>query len=267
MNIREAIISIIQKLKDKKIKTADLDAIIILEKALDKNDVFIISNPEYKLSTKEEKEIKRLTDIRAKLYPISYINGKKEFYLFEFYVNEDVLIPRPETEMLVDKVAELAKEFEKPIVADIGTGSGCIAISISKLIDAYVIASDISYKALRVAKKNATNLNADIKLIQADALSFLKKKIDIIVSNPPYIDEKDYQSLQKDVLFEPKEALICKNGTQILQTLIREAQNRCSYLVLEIGYNQEDFVSGFKGCIEVKKDLSGLPRMAVFKFN
>ncbi len=267
MNVREALSFSIKRLKEKNIKTANLDALIILKEILKKDDVFIISNGSYLLSEKELRELERLIAIREKLYPISYIKGKKEFYSFEFYVNEDVLIPRPETEMLVEKVLELSKKFARPKILDVGTGSGCIAISVSKLLDnAFVVASDISFNALRIAKKNALNLNAEVEFIQADALSFLKEKMDIVVSNPPYIGIEEFENLQEDVKYEPKEALLCENGTKIIEQLIEQSEGLCSYLVIEIGYNQEAFVQSYKNCIEVKKDLSGLPRMAIFRF-
>lgn len=268
MNVRQALSKTIEKLKNKNIKTASLDAVIILKEALNKDDIFILSNPDYELSKKEVKKMEAFAAMREKLYPIGYIRGKKEFYSFDFFVNGDVLIPRPETEMLVDKVLELSESIDKPIIVDVGTGSGCIAVSVAKFLsDAFIIASDISYKALNVAKKNADNLNVEIELIQADTLSFLKKKVDIIVSNPPYIEEGRFDTLQEDVKYEPKEALLCANGTDLIEKLIKDSKELCSYLVLEIGENQENFVREFEGLVEIQKDFANLARMAVFRFD
>ncbi len=268
MNVRQALSKTIEKLKNKNIKTASLDAVIILKEALNKDDIFILSNPDYELSKKEVKKMEAFVAMREKLYPIGYIRGKKEFYSFDFFVNGDVLIPRPETEMLVDKVLELSESIDKPVIVDVGTGSGCIAVSVAKFLsDAFIIASDISYKALIVAKKNADNLNVEIELIQADTLSFLKKKVDIIVSNPPYIEEGRFDTLQEDVKYEPKEALLCANGTDLIEKLIKDSKELCSYLVLEIGENQENFVREFEGLVEIQKDFANLARMAVFRFD
>jgi len=268
MNVRQALAAAIERLKNKNIKTASLDAVIILQEALDKDDIFILSNPDYELSKKEIKKMEAFVKMREGLYPIGYIRRKKEFYSFNFFVNDDVLIPRPETEMLVEKVLELSKSMDKPVVVDVGTGSGCIAVSVAKFLsDAFVVASDISYKALVVAKRNADSLNVEIEFVQADMLSFLKKKVDIIVSNPPYIEESRFDALQEDVKYEPKEALLCANGTDLIEKLIRDSKKLCSYLVLEIGENQENFVKRFEGLVEVQKDFANLARMAVFKFD
>ncbi len=268
MNVRQALSETIERLKNKNIKTASLDAIIILKEALNKDDIFILSNPDYELSKDEAEKTEAFVAMREKLYPMGYIRGKKEFYSFDFFVNNDVLIPRPETEMLVDKVLELAKFINKPVIVDVGTGSGCIAVSVAKFLsDALIIASDISYKALIVAKKNSDNLNVEIEFIQADMLSFLKNKVDIIVSNPPYIEEGRFDTLQEDVKYEPKEALLCPNGTDIIEKLIKGSKKLCSYLVLEIGENQENFVKGFEGFVEIQKDFANLARMAVFRFD
>ncbi len=267
MNLRESLSFVIKRLKAKGIKTADVDALIIVEQSINKNDLFVLSNPDYDISKTELQTIKELTKKREMFYPISYIRQKKEFYSFEFFVNNDVLIPRPETEMLVDETIKISKEFKSPIIVDVGTGSGCIAISVSKMSDAYVIASDISFRALLLAQKNAEQLKADVEFVCADTLSFLNKKVDIIVSNPPYIKSKDYHTLQPDIKFEPKLALLCENGIDIIEKLIKESERLCSYLILELGYNQKEFVENFQSCVYVKEDLSGLPRMAVFKFD
>ncbi len=266
MNIKESLSYLMKKLKEANIATYGIDAMIILKLSINKDELFCLTNPEYRLNEKEIETLKELLAKRKKKYPMAYIQHIKEFYGFELYVDENVLIPRPETELLVDTTLELAKRFINPKILDVGTGSGAIAISLSKILNTTVFASDISFNALLIAKKNARKLNADIQLINADTLSFLNTKIDIIVSNPPYIDEKEYNNLQDDVKFEPKKALIAKNGTEIIEKLIKEAEHLCKYLTLEIGYNQEDFVKSFDCFYDLKKDFSNLPRVAVFKF-
>ncbi len=266
MTIKESLSFAICELKKSDIPTSTIDALLILETVLKKDDVFILTNPDYKLSEKEIEELKKTVKIRQKNYPIAYIKHLKEFYGFEFYVDRNVLIPRPETEMLVDKCLLVAKEFSHPTIVDVGCGSGAISITLSKILNTKIYASDISCNAVKIAKFNAERLDANVDFLCADTLTFLKKKVDIIVSNPPYIDSSEYQNLQKDVKYEPVQALICKNGTDIIAKLIKQAKFLCRYLILEIGYDQEGYVSEHKECILVKRDLSNLPRVAVFKF-
>ena len=267
MKIKEALSLLIKTLKGANIATYSMDALIILEKSTQKDDVFCLTNPDYKLSRDEMDQLNRLLEKRVKKYPMAYIQNSKEFYGFEFYVDENVLIPRPETELIVEEALKAAQEFKNPKIVDVGTGSGCIAITLSKLLNVKIAAGDISKKALDIAKMNAEKLEADVKFIEADTLSFLKEKVDIIVSNPPYIDDGEYENLQDDVKFEPKNALICRNGTQIIEKLINQAKDLCRYLIIEIGYDQEEFAKTYKNLLYVKKDFAGLPRIAVFRFD
>ncbi len=266
MNIKYALSVLIQDLKESNIATYSVDALLILKKVTGLSDVFLLSNPEYKLSKKEVDMLYIYLKKRKNRYPMAYITNSKEFYGFEFYVNENVLIPRPETELLVDETIDLAKQFDNPAIIDIATGSGCIAISLSKVLNINIAASDLSFEALKVAQFNANKNQADVDFIAADMLSFLRKRVNIIVSNPPYIEEESYEFLQQDVKFEPKQALTCKNGTYYIEKLIQQSKHLCNYLIIEIGFNQEDFVKRFDNLICVKKDLSNNPRVAVFKF-
>jgi release factor glutamine methyltransferase len=266
MNIREAIAYLIKNLRTANIASYSADAMILLKMAIQKDDVFCLSNPDYELSIAEYQKLDKLIQTRIKKYPMAYIVNKKEFYGFEFYVDENVLIPRPETELLIDETLKLAKEFKNPKIVDVGTGSGCIAITLSKLLNMKITASDISESALNIAKKNAKHLMADVEFVKADALTFLKHKVEIIVSNPPYIDKNEYENLQADVKYEPKRALICENGTEVIEEIINQAKTLCRYLVLEIGYDQEVFVKKISGFSYIKMDFSNLPRVAVFKF-
>ncbi len=266
MKIKEALSILTKTLKESNIATYSIDALIILKESTQKDDVFCLTNPDYELSKDESDKLNRLLEKRVKKYPIAYIQNSKEFYGFEFYIDENVLIPRQETELLIEETLNVAKEFKNPKIIDVGTGSGCIAITLSKLLNIKITASDISKKALDTAKINAEKLQADVEFIEADTLLFLKEKVNIIVSNPPYIDENEYKNLQEDVKFEPKKALICKNGTQIIEKLINQAKDLCRYLIIEIGYDQEEFVKTYKSLLYLKKDFAGLPRVAVFRF-
>ena len=197
--------------------------------------------------------------------PFEYISGVCEFYGRKFCVNTSVLIPRPETEILVQKSLGLASKFKSPRIFDIGTGSGIIAITLAlELPKAKIIATDISKSALDTAKSNAKKLGAtNISFIQSDLLLNISEYADIIVSNPPYI-ANDYP-LDINVLKEPRSALFGgERGDEILIKLINQAKNRCKYLACEIGFDQAQSMqealqnSGFKASFY--KDLAGFMR-------
>ncbi|NLK66766.1 MAG: peptide chain release factor N(5)-glutamine methyltransferase [Campylobacteraceae bacterium] len=196
--------------------------------------------------------------------PLEYITNKASFLDMEFYVEHGVLIPRFETEILVEKVIEVASRFENLRVCEIGVGSGIISISLKKALpNAEITATDISDTALKVAKINAKKFNADIKLVKCSLLDDVEGNFDIIVSNPPYI--KDSYELDKWVLNEPKEALFGgKKGHEILEEIIKLASKRAKVLACEIGYDQKEVLSkilkkqGFEYVFY--KDLAGFDR-------
>jgi release factor glutamine methyltransferase len=209
--------------------------------------------------------------------PIQYITGEAEFYGLSFRVNRAVLIPRPETEHLVEKVIEIAGGLEKQRIADVGTGSGAIAVALaSKLAGARIHATDFSPAALAVARGNAErNGVADrVAFHEGDLLAPVAGKLfDFIVSNPPYVPEKDRDSLSVEVRdYEPAQALFAgADGLAICRRLIPAAFNALfheRYLALEIGFGQETAVNallagtGFTQ-IEFTQDLQGIPRVAV----
>lgn len=192
--------------------------------------------------------------------PIQYILGYWEFYGYEFKVTPDVLIPRPETEELVEriinniKIKELEDRFT---VVDIGTGSGAIIITLylelkkilsqKQFSNIQFIGSDISSKALHVSTQNALNLNADITWVKSDLLADFSQKIDLLISNPPYISEHDYHNLGTDLKWEPEDALTDHaDGTTLYQNMIIEAKKRgIPELYFEIGYDQGLFLIAF----------------------
>lgn len=201
--------------------------------------------------------------------PLEYITGKVGFLDSEFFVKKGVLIPRFETEILVKKTLEVAKEFKNPRVCEIGFGSGIVSISIKKeLKDSIIYASDISNTAFEVANLNAKKFNVDINFKKCAYLDEIKENFDIIVSNPPYI--KNSYKLDIWVKNEPEAALFGgEKGYEILENIIKIAKHRTKYLVCEIGYDQKDILStilkenGF--CYEFYKDLSGFDRGFVAK--
>lgn len=200
-------------------------------------------------------------------YPIQYLIGYVEFYGYKIEINENVLIPRYETEYLVEKTINYSKKlFNKKInILDIGTGSGVIAISLNKNIDSYVTACDISEKALEVAKNNSNINNTDIKFVKSDLFQNINDKYDIIISNPPYIseDEKIMDSVKK---YEPHLALYAKEeGLYFYRKIISEAKkylNDKFILAFEIGWWQSKLIYDIAkeyfndAKILIEKDLS-----------
>jgi release factor glutamine methyltransferase len=220
----------------------------------------------------------RLIDRRAAGEPFQYITGRQEFYGLDFIVNPAVLIPRPETEFLVERVIQLARECEEtaPLIVDIGAGSGCIAVTIAlNLPNAKVIATDISSAALEVAKKNAELHGARIQFVEGDLLEplarlGLENAVDFLASNPPYIEESGSETIQREVRdWEPRAALFGgADGMDFYRRLFAEGLNFVKpggYFVCEIGYNQLDRIirlindSGWE-MVDATRDLQGIPR-------
>jgi release factor glutamine methyltransferase len=209
--------------------------------------------------------------------PIQYITGEAEFYGLPFHVNRDVLIPRPETEHLVEKAMALAAEFVRPKIVDVGTGSGAIAVALAHALPfAEITATDISADALAVAKANAArNGVADrVRFFKGDLLEAVAgEHFDIVISNPPYVPESDRTTLDVEVRdYEPAQALFAgEDGLQIYRRLIPAAFDALvpgGYLALEIGYGQRAGIEallvreGFAG-IKFIPDLQGIARVAV----
>jgi release factor glutamine methyltransferase len=209
--------------------------------------------------------------------PIQYITGEAEFYGLPFHVNRDVLIPRPETEHLVEKAMALAAEFVRPKIVDVGTGSGAIAVALAHALPfAEITATDISADAQAVAKANvARNGVADrVRFFKGDLLEAVAgEHFDIVISNPPYVPESDRTTLDVEVRdYEPAQALFAgEDGLQIYRRLIPAAFDALvpgGYLALEIGYGQRAGIEallvreGFAG-IKFIPDLQGIARVAV----
>ena len=208
--------------------------------------------------------------------PIQYIVGNVNFYGYELKVNKNVLIPRRETEELVEEVIKRSSNFKNPTIIDVGTGTGAIAISISKELHTHVYASDISEDALNVARENTSNLSADVTLLQGDMLEPYKNmKINIIVSNPPYIKEDE---IIEDIVYnnEPHIALFAKNnGLEYYENILKNAKDILDdkfLIAFEIGETQGEEVRKLalkylkNARVEIKKDLSLKDRM-VFVYN
>ncbi len=269
------VISFAAKLLESISATPVLDAEILMAHALgiDRHKLVLYHNTA--IDKKTLTRFKRLLSRRLKSEPIAYIIGYKEFYSLPLKVNRHVLIPRPETELLVDCAIYHARQYAT--ILDIGTGSGAIAIAIKyNRPDCSVWATDISKDALKVAKHNAVTIlgKQKINFLQSDLFdSIPAMTFDVIVSNPPYINPDIYSQLQKDVQYEPKEALLASlNGFGIIKSLIEKANNYLSdngILIIEIGDDLsskiQNFAPYFNFSISILKDYSGLHRIGILK--
>jgi release factor glutamine methyltransferase len=211
----------------------------------------------------------RYLNERMKGKPTQYITHRQEFYRREFYVDEHVLIPRPETEHLVEKAVACARASGR--ILDVGTGSGAIAVSLALECGREVLASDISLEALRVAERNRETQGARVEFFQGDLLSCVAAdSIDLLVSNPPYVPGADAANMQAEVRdWEPHVALFaCDDGFEIYRRLIAQAEvavKRGGWIMMELGYRSLDGVremlaAGW-GDLEVGADLAGWPRV------
>ncbi len=240
---------------EKKCKQSGVETntpLIFLEYITKKSRAYIISHNEQTLSIEQIQSLDALLSRHLNNEPLAYILNNKEFYGRDFYIDENVLIPRPETELIIDESIDFFKHSkEKNInICDIGTGSGCLAISLAlEIQNSKVIAYDISHKALEIAKQNAKNLNANTKIdfILQDICTFKHANsnniYDCIVSNPPYIPEHEYKNLDKNVKgFEPQNALTSgKTGLEIIESVLIFADKMLTsggLLLIEHGYNQ-----------------------------
>ena len=208
--------------------------------------------------------------------PIQYINNKAYFMGLEFYVDENVLIPRCDTEILVEEIIKIVKKDSLIKILDLCTGSGAIAISLKKYLNNIeIMASDISDKALMVARKNASKIGVDVKFIESDLFNNINGKFDLIVSNPPYIKKSVIPSLDKQVRNEPILALDGgKDGLNFYRKISYDAKkflNNNGYLCFEIGYDQRKDVEDIllqNGYINIysKKDYGGNDRIIICKY-
>ncbi|WXR62304.1 peptide chain release factor N(5)-glutamine methyltransferase [Peptostreptococcaceae bacterium AGR-M142] len=273
MNIRNALEFGIEKLNNIS-QTPSLDAEILLCNILLKNRIYLHINLNEELEIEEFKKFEDFISQREKNKPIAYIINEKEFMGLSFYVDENVLIPRPDTEILVDRVIKEFKNQKDLRIIDIGCGSGAISVSLAKYLDAFLYSLDISKEALEIGRQNAikNDVRKKIKFIESDILNnFNEKEVDIIVSNPPYIELEEYLALEDNVLlYEPKLALLGEeNGLYFYKEIAKNAKNvlkENGYIFFEIGYNQADAVSKILKnedfCdIKVEKDLAKKDRL------
>lgn len=283
MNINQALNYYSKKLikitKDYKI--AYIETQILISHSINLSKTKLISNALIELNENEINKIETLINRRLNFEPIAYITNKKEFYGIDFYVNNSVLIPRVETEEIIDLIKEyINKKIDKNkkfSICDIGAGCGNIAITLKKLFEnADITAIEINEKAIQVIKKNCENIlqnKNSINIINADALSFTpKNKFDIIVSNPPYVALKDKDNLQRDLNFEPENALYSGyDGMDFYRNFFNIIDRYLKYngaFFFEIGFNQgKELINICESFniknVEIKKDLSGKDRFLI----
>ena len=209
MTIKQAITKGMIMLKSNNVESPKLKARLLLQYVLDKPRQYIIVYDNKEIDKQQQWQYFVNIEKLTKGVPLQHITHTQEFMKMDFYVDENVLIPRPDTEILVEEVIKIAQKYNLPRILDLCTGSGAIAISLKKFVpNADITAVDISEKALGVAKKNAHRLGANVKFIKSDLFKELKKtKFDVIVSNPPYIKKEDIPFLTSEVQKEPEIAL------------------------------------------------------------
>ena len=247
MIIRNALKEGQKKLQMSNIDSSLLDSEILISKAIKKDRKFVILNLDQEIKKKNYDYFYNLINERARGKPIAYLIGKKDFWKYEFRINESVLVPRPDTEMIVDKVIKIFKNKSKINFLDIGVGSGCILLSILKEKKNFMgTGIDLSKESLKICKINADNLGVKnrTKLIKSDIDNFVYGKYDLIISNPPYIKKLDLRYLDKDVInFEPKIAL--DGGLDGLSEIRKVVNKSCELikrkgkLILEIAFDQK----------------------------
>lgn len=278
MNIKQALEEARNILKSNNFEDSNIIAKELLSYVLKKDKVYLTINSDTALTDTEYAEFTKYIEQIIDGKPFQYITQKQEFMGIDFFVNEDVLIPQPDTEILVETVLDICKRYGKQSlrILDLCTGSGAIAISLSKILNTQVFASDVSIKALKVAEKNNVMNNTKVEFIESNLFEKINgEKFDIIVSNPPYIKNEEIKSLSKQVQNEPYIALAGgEDGLDFYRKIIDEAYkyiNKNGYLCLEIGYDQkEDLIKlikqnenyEYENCI---KDLSNNDRCIIAK--
>jgi len=276
MNIHNAIRKGKMILSEKKIKTAELDSQILMSKAINKEKKFLILNFNNEIPKENFNIFNDLVNQRSKGKPIAYLLKKKEFWKNEFVVDRNVLIPRPDTEILVEQALELTKNKNKLNLLDVGVGSGCILLSILKeKKNFYGTGIDICGKTLGICRVNSHKLGLKkrVKLFKSNIDNFQYGKYDLIISNPPYIKKYDLKCLEKDVIgFEPKQALDggIEGLSEIRKVISKSSEliKKNGFLILEIGFDQKNRVKQIlqnKGFYikKIVKDLSGHDRCIV----
>lgn len=279
VSLRQAQQSAIERLSAIEHASAELEAALLLCHLLDKPRSYLYAWPEKTLAPEQLSDYEALIRRRLAGEPIAHITGKREFWSLNLKVTSETLIPRPETELLVERSLHHLENTPKPLVADLGTGSGAIALALaSERDDAEIHACDLSERALAVAQENTGQLALNnVRFYAGDWFQALPtdNKYDLIVSNPPYIEADDPHLSQGDLLEEPRSALVSgEDGLMDIRRIIEEAPSHLKsggWLLFEHGYQQAEAVAnllrsnGFVD-IQIHKDLAGHPRVTEGRF-
>jgi release factor glutamine methyltransferase len=286
LSIADALREAAEVLRTSGVAEARREAGSLLSHAVARDRTFLITHADESLTAEQLRSFRSTVERRAAGEPLQYITGAQEFYGLDFEVNENVLIPRPETELLVETALELLRGADSPLVCDVGTGSGCIAVSlVHAREDARAFALDVSPAALEVAARNAARWRV------ADRISFLVSdcfdalapaghggaRFDLVASNPPYIAEEDLEGLQREVReHEPRAALTPGgDGLSVIRRLVSEAPRYLKeggHLLMEIGFDQHERVAALIDprvwtLLDIRLDLQGIPRAVALRMN
>lgn len=262
------------------VKSPRTDAALLLSEVLNRDRSFMIAHPEHTVAADQFQKFREFIARRAAGAPLQYITGHQEFFKLDFRVTPDVLIPRPETEIIVEAALEVAPRDSPLVIADIGTGSGCLVVSLlHELPNARGIATDISFDALRLAEDNARRNGVidRLELIQADAFSAFPDRaaFSLIISNPPYVPSTEIDTLQREVRdHEPLHALMSgPDGLSHIRNYLKDAARFLvarGYFIFEIGFGQREAVEALIDAemwtlIEIRNDLQKIPRTVVLQ--
>ena len=273
MTLRDALASAIQRLEDSRVGSPRMNAELLIMFVLGCDRAFLYAHPERKLTADDAERFEKAAVERARGVPSQYITGHQEFWGMDFIVTPAVLIPRPETEHLIETVLPLARAMKNPTIVDVGTGSGCIAVALAKeLPQAQISATDISPAALEIARANATRhtMQDRIGFQEADLLDGVPpESVDFVVSNPPYVGESEEEQVQLEVRkFEPINAVFAgPTGLEIIERLVPQASSVLrpgGWLVMEISGSIADgaprLLSAWQE-FRITKDLQGISRI------
>lgn len=276
MQLKQALASAVERLESADVGSPRLNGETLLMFVLGVNRAYLYAHPERELTQEEQTRYDEIIALRSNGVPSQYITGHQDFWGLDFVVSPAVLIPRPETEHLVEAVLELARDLDAPRIVDVGTGSGCVALALAhELKSAEIYGVDLSAEALEVARANAARLQLDgrVRFLRSDVLEALADRhdFDLVVSNPPYVGLNEADKVQRSVFeFEPRMAVFAgENGLDMTRPLIEQAHavlKRGGYLALEIGYSMRDAVLGLLSPTlweepTVVPDLQGIPRV------
>jgi release factor glutamine methyltransferase len=284
LTIDEALRDAAEALRASGVREARREAASLLSHALARERTLLITHADERLTAEQLHTYLSLVERRASGEPLQYIKGSQEFYGLDFEVTPDVLIPRPETELLVETALEILKGTDSPLVCDVGTGSGCIAVSLLRTRpDARAVALDVSPPALEVAARNAAcNGVADrITFLVSDCFDAFasgehgETRFDLVASNPPYIAEDDLEGLQREVRdHEPRGALTPGgDGLSVIRRLVSDAPRHLKpggHLLMEIGFDQHESVAALIDArvwtlLGIRRDLQGIPRTVALR--